>query len=87
MLVQRERFPPPEDPDEVLYGRCGTCKTLIQTTRAKSRILAAARVEGRQTNLWPDVPYVECETCKARSPSGNGPRVNLTTKPPAEANS
>jgi len=75
---------PPPDPEEILWGTCDVCRTLVEVKREQSLLPSKRDVS---FGAWADVPFVECKVCKANSLAarkgreGIGRAVYLRVKP------
>ncbi len=86
-MLSRSNDPAP-NPEEILIGTCATCGHSVEVLRMRAKTSTRGMFGSweRAENLgsWDDMPYVECEACKARSPKQAiekvGPRIQLRKK-------
>ena len=75
---------PPPDPYQILWGTCDTCHTVVEVKRSDATF---PEKKNRDLGSWAEVPYCECQVCKAGSLAvrkgreGFGPKVYLRPKP------
>jgi hypothetical protein len=56
---------PVPDPDEVLTGRCGTCKRDVAVSRYAARIVSRILGRASLSNPWGGGPTCACPGCGA----------------------
>lgn len=75
-------------PEDLMYGKCGTCGNTLTTERYKAQQAPTGLVHGKEEGLFTDLLYVECPACLVESrkqfpfrKEHTAPRVYLTRRP------